>query len=382
MNARRVAVAGGVVVLVVALGLLLRGGAVPVETATVTRGPLRVTLDGEGRTRVRERYVVAAPVAGRLERITLREGDAVRRGEILARLAPAPLDPRDREQAEARLAAAEDARRAADAALAQAGAALDQATRRRERAERLAAESLVAVQDREEAELLETTRRQERDAADFRVQVAAHDVELARAVLAGGLRIVVLRAPVAGRVLRVPEASERVVAPGAPVIEIGDPAALEVVVDYLSSDAVQIAAGDTMLVEAWGGSGALLARVRRVEPSAFTKVSALGVEEQRVNVIGDLTAAPPALGDGFRVEARVVVWSAPAVLTVPASALFRRGERWTVFTVAGGRARARAVTIGHRTAFDAEVLEGLAAGDRVIRNPSDRIADGVRVALP
>jgi HlyD family secretion protein len=376
---RRLAI-GGTVVLAAAGGfVVLRPAPVAVETAGVTRGPMQVTVDEEGETRVRDRYVVAAPVAGRIARIALREGDSVTPGRIVARLSPAPLDARAREAAQARVAVAEDAQRAAAATQAQARAALDQARRTGGRARELAAQGLMAPAEREQAELEESARARELESAEFRARAAAHDVEVARAAaLGGGEGALALRAPVCGQVLRIPETSERVVAAGTPLLELGDCGRLEIVADLLSSDAVKVKAGSPMLIEGWGG-GTLRGRLRAVEPSGFTKVSALGVEEQRVNVIGDFLDPPGALGDRYRVEVRIVVWEGPSVLQVPGSALVRVGDGWAVFVVAGDRARLRAVTVGHRTAFAAEVLHGVAPGDVVIRYPSDRIADGVSV---
>jgi HlyD family secretion protein len=371
MVAAVAAVVGGGIV-------LLRPSRVVVETARVSHGPLQVTVDAEGQTRVRDRYVVAAPVAGRLARVTLREGDSVIPQEVVAQVYPEPLDPRALDEARGRLNSAADAQRAAAAAVAQARAALEQARRTRRRTEELATNRLIAPEERERAELDEITRAREVESADFRAQAAAHDVEVARAALYSGGHAVTLRSPVRGSVLRVLEQSERVVTPGTPLVELGDPHKLEIVTDLLSSDAVQVKPGDVMLVEGWGG-GTLRARVRVVEPSGFTKISALGVEEQRVNVIADFADSLVPLGDRYRVEVRIVIWESGNVLRIPGSALFRHGDAWSVFVVAGGRARRRDVTVGHRNAFDAEILGGVSEGDIVIRYPSDQIADGVRV---
>ena len=361
---------------------LLRPGPLQVETARVARGPLQVTVDEEGETRVRDRYVVAAPVTGRVARIDLREGDLVAAGAVVARLFAAPLDARAREQAVARVAQAEDAQRAADAAVKQAQAAAEQARRTCQRAQQLAARNLIAPEERERAELEETTRARELESALFRAQAAAHDVEVARAaLLAGADTDISLRSPVTGRVLRIPERSERVVLAGTPLLELGDPAKLEIVADLLSSDAVRVKPGDAVLIEGWGGGDTLRGRLRRIEPSGFTKVSALGVEEQRVNVIGDFVDSPGAMGDRYRVEVRIVVWEGRDVLRVPTSALFRHGDGWSVFVVGQGRARRRDVRLGHRSAFDTEIVEGLNEGDVVVRNPTDRIADGLRVVV-
>jgi HlyD family secretion protein len=380
LNRRALLWGGAGVAAVAFLAYTFRPTVIPVEIAAVERGPLRVTIDEEGRTRVRDRYVVVAPAAGRVARIALQEGAPVRRGMVVARLSAAPLDPRSREQAVARLDGAEDAQRAAAAAVSEARAALDQAARSRGRAESLFAKHLLSPEQREEAALAETTAVRRFQAADFTAQAAAHDVEQARAVVAGGGgSSLPLVSPVRGQVLRIPERSERVVTAGTPLLELGDPTRLEIVVDLLSEDAVKVRPGDRMLIGDWGGERPLEAHVRVVEPSGFTKVSALGVEEQRVNVIADLDETPPQLGDGYRVETQVVLWEGTA-LKVPSSALFQDGDRWRVFVVREGRARSGVVQVGHRNPFEVEITGGLVAGDLVIRHPTDKLADGVRVA--
>jgi HlyD family secretion protein len=379
---RRAALGVGLLVLLATVYLLLRPSPVLVDAARVTRGPMEVTIDDEGETRVRDRYVITAPVAGRLARIDLREGDTVRAGATVACILPSPLDARAREAALARVAQAEDAQRAMDALVEQARAAQLQARRTSDRLNDLAGRNLVAPEERERAETESGGRARELESAEFRARAAAHDVEAARAaLLAGSGNEVVVRAPSGGRVLRIPERSERVVAPGTPLLELGDARRIEVVVDLLSSDAVSVRAGQPLRVESWGGPR-LAGRVRRVEPSGFTRVSALGVEEQRVNVIGDLDRPESALGDRYRVDVRIVIWAADSVLRVPASALFRVGDDWAAFLVdPDGRARRREITVGHRTGTVAEVRAGLESGDAVVLYPGDRVVDGVRVAV-
>jgi HlyD family secretion protein len=362
-----------------ALVALLRPAPLSVETALVIRGPLQETVEEEGETRVRDRYIVAAPVAGRVARIVLNEGDAVRRGASVALLYPTPLDVRSRDQAAARVAQAEDAQRAAAAVVVAARGVLEQAQRTGARAQELAKQGLLAPEERERAELDAASAQRALESADFRAQAAAHDAEVARAALSGpGTHPIALRSPVAGKILRIPERSERVVAPGEALLELGDLARLELVADLLSSDAVRVKPGDPILIEGWGG-GTLNGCVRRVEPSGYTKVSALGVEEQRVNLVADFTDRPVDLGDRFRVELRIIVWEASAVLQVPGSAVFRRGDGWAVFVVDDGRARLRNVEIGHRTPFVVEIASGLNQDEVVIRNPSDQITEGSRV---
>jgi HlyD family secretion protein len=387
-RARWLRVLGGLAIGTVALVWLLRPERLEVETVPVTTGPLMETVGDEGITRVRDRYLVTAPVAGRVERIALRPGDAVTPGKVLARLRPPALDARGLEQAGASLRAAMERQSEAESMLAQARVGHARARRDRERAEPLVSDGGVARAEVERLGFEEESRLREVRAAEFHARAAAQDVATARAAMSGAAggesgRAVELRSPVGGTVLTVPEQSARTVEAGTVLLEVGDPASLEIVVDLLSTDAVRVAPGDEMLVTRWGGGDTVLCgAVRRVEPSAFTKVSALGVEEQRVNVLGDLDAPPRRLGDRFRVEVQVVLWQADNVLQVPASALFRRGEEWAVFVVAGGRARERVVRVGHASAGAAEVLEGVEAGVTVIRHPTDRVKDGVRVRAP
>jgi len=375
----------------------------PVETAPAAPGPLAVSIDEEGRTRARDRYTVAAPIAGRLDRVTLRAGDPVTRGQALAVLHLAPLDPREREAAAGKVLTAEALRREAVENLARARADAAQAVRDRERAEQLHEKGYSALQELEQARNAEIAALKGAEAARFRVEAAESEVAVAKAALLAGeggvadeRRRISLRAPVDGRVLGVLEQSERVVPAGTAILEIGDASRLEIVVEALSTDAVRVRPGMPVNLAGWGGAGTLPATVRTVEPAAFTKVSALGVEEQRVNVIADLAGPPGPLGDGYRVEAHIVTWSTDSVLKVPASAVFRRaagtaatpgpgsppGEarEWAVFTVAEGRAHLRPVATGHRTAAEVEVLAGIAAGERVVLHPPNELRDGARVA--
>jgi HlyD family secretion protein len=371
----------------VAGALLLRRAPIPVETARVVKSDLRVTVEEEGKTRVRDRFILSVPAAGRLHRVTLREGDAVAQGQVVALLDPLPLDARAREEALAKLDAAEAERRAAEARVHQAREALAQARRDHERADALASQGLRSPGEREQAELAETSCARELDAARFAERAAAFQVEAYHAILiadepgrrspSGGSAIPV-RSPAAGRVLRVAQESERSVTAGTPVLEVGEPEALEIVVDLLSTDAVRVSPGMAMRVE--GGEGvSLRGRVRTIEPAAFTKISALGVEEQRVNVIGDLLEPSGRLGDGYRVEAVITIWEANGVVTAPGSAFFRRGKGWSAFVVENGRAHCRDVEIGHRGPESVEILGGLTAGEIVILHPSDKIEEGRRV---
>jgi HlyD family secretion protein len=359
---------------------------VEVDAVQVVRGPLQVTLDDEGETRVRERYVVSAPVTGRLHRIELEPGDKVRRGQTLARLTAAPpalLDVR----AEGELKAAVDAARAALGTMraerdrAAAAHARAQSVLARER--RLSAEGAISRDDAEVAETTMRTAAETLKAAEFAVARAEYELASAQARLrqqGSPGRVSEVAAPVDGVVLKRMRESEAIVQLGEPLVEIGNPDQLEVVADLLSTDAVRVTPGQRVLLEQWGGGATLQGLVRRVEPSGFTKVSALGVEEQRVNVVIDFAdpASAARLGDAYRVEVRIVVWRGEDVLTVPVGALFRHGDGWAVFAIDGDRVRLRTVTVGHRNSLDAEV-RGLAEGQQVVLHPPDTLEDGDRV---
>jgi HlyD family secretion protein len=370
---------------------------VPVDLGEVARGPLRVTVDEEGRTRVKDVYVVSAPLAGRMFRIEGKVGDAVRAGEtVLATIEPTQptfLDVRSRTEAESAVKTAEAAKTLADAELARARAELDFARADYQRAKTLAARDTISQRALDRAELELKTRQAALATALAAVRVKTFELETARAALItpDGERTpgaadppccVDVRAPVSGRILRVFRESEGVVAAAEPLIEIGDPGALEIEVDLLSTDAVKVEEGAEVIVEDWGGAFTLQGRVRRVEPYGFTKISALGIEEQRVNVIIDFTDPPEKwqrLGHGYRVETRIVVWEGADVLKVPLSALFRDGDAWAVFVAAQGRARLRHVSIGESNSREAQVLDDLAEGERVVLHPSDRVEDGGRI---
>jgi len=382
------------VLIVAATWWVLRPQPVVVDLGTVTRGTLRVTLDHEGQTRVRERYTISAPVSGRVLRIGLEPGDAVAAGRTeLATLLPVPaplLDARTRAGAEARVATAAAGLEQARAALEQARIAARFAEQERERVIKLFAAEAVSARERDEAENEARARRQAVDVAVAAAAAAEHELDVARAALTAtseGRRAdgspVTLRAPIDGVVLRRFRESEAVVGAGEPLVELGDLATLEVVADFLSVDAVRMQPGMPVLIDRWGGAAPLTGAVRRVEPSGFTKISALGVEEQRVNVVVDVTDPHDewrSLGDGYRVDVRVVVWEAPDTLTVPASALFRVGDDWQAYVLdADDVVTARVVDVGRQTGLEAEVRGGLAEGDRVVLYPSERIANGVWV---
>jgi len=387
VTARRAMYAAIVVVVAVGIGMAMRPERIGVETADVKVERLRVTVDAEGRTRVRDRYVVTAPIGGRLERVALDAGDSIRAGAVVARISPAPLDEPAARQARAALDAARGLASEGATRVRLAESGLAQARRDAARTRRLHDAGAVAPLALEEAELLASTREDELVAARAHVRVAAAEVQQAQAALlhvggGGGSAILSVRAPASGRILRLAGRSERIVAPGTTIAEIGDTRALEVVVDVLSTDAALIVTGMPVVLEGWGGDQPLMGHVRLVEPAASTRISALGVEEQRVDVIVAVTDPPSSLGDGFRLDARIVVWEDDSVLTVPASALVRDGAAWGVFVVEDGRATRRPVTIGRMGEASAQVLAGVARGEAVIVLPSDKVRDGVRVSRP
>lgn len=368
-----------------AVGLPLLDGGVEVEAGTVSRERLEVSVVEEGRTRVRSRYIVAAPVTGRLARIALDEGDEVIDGAPVAYIFPMQEDPRKLRILQAQADAAEARKTEALSRVNEARARAEQAQREAKRTAALAESSTVSRTILERDLLAVATAEQQLASAEATLRAAEAELAAAKAALSGANPAegegepVTVNAPDAGRVLRVVEKNERIVQAGAPLIEIGDVDALEVVVDVLSEDAVRINEGDLTRIEEWGGEGTLEGSVRMIEPDAFTHVSALGVEEQRVNVIVELDNAPSGLGSGYSVTASVVVWSGDDILTVPTSALFRRRGAWQVFAVRDGVAELREVEIGHRSVEKAEVLSGLVEGETVILFPTDQIDDGVKV---
>ncbi len=394
VNRRRIIIWGAVSLAVaVLLVFAMWPQPVAVDVAPVQRGPLQTTLTHEGTTRVRERYEVSAPAAGRLLRVALEVGDPVEADTtVLATLVPSepvPLDVRSRAEAEARLAAARAGLQQAKAERDRAAAQHEYAATEWRRMKELVAKDSVAQSRADAARTEDRATAQELAAAEAAVEAAGHEVAQARAALLepgkgnGGRGTLTVRSPVDGVVLERLRESAGVVAAGTPLLVVGDPSELEIASDYLSTDAVQIRPGMPVRIERWGGDGPLAGVVRRVEPHGFLKVSALGVEEQHVNVVTDF-AEPrerwAALGDGYRVETAVVTWEGSSVLRVPVGALFRSGGDWAVFGISEGRARLTTIELGHRGDLAAEVVSGLDQGDTVILHPPDSVSDGTRVA--
>ncbi len=368
---------------------------VSVDAVAARRGPLRVTVEEEGRTRVKDRFVVSAPVPGYLRRIYLKVGDVVGKGRQIAVLEPlrsTVLDPRSRAEAEA---SAASAKAVLDAAKEKARAALADAEYARERnirMKKLAGGGFISRDDLEQSDSEAKKAEATRLSADAAVTAAQADLERAQSVLrysaaehtSGGGKVVVVRSPVSGRVLKLHRESEGVVNSGDPLVDIGNPRLLEVKAEVLSADAVKIRKGAQVVFERWGGDKPLSGLVRVVEPAGFTKISSLGVEEQRVLVITDFTSPAEVwegLGDAYRLDASFIIWEGKDVLQAPASALFRKGEDWALFTIENKRARLRTVEVGHRNGLAAEILAGLKEGELVVAHPDDEVKDGAGVKV-
>lgn len=383
-----IAVVVGVLVLI---GLGFVPKPIPAAVGKVERRALEVTVEEPGRTRIRSRYVISAPVVGQLARIDLRAGDQVQENQVVARISPvAPqlLDERTRAQASARVAVAQANLARAQAAIQRANTGLSFSRDQAERTRKLHAQKGTSEQALEQAEFQLRSAEEEFASAQLGERVAANELAAARAALAsmsgegGGASALPVTAPVRGQVLKIFQESEGVVQPGTPLMEIGDPSALEIVVDVLSTDAVRIPIGAPARIVRWGGDRPIAARVRRKEPTAFTTRSALGVEEQRVPVLLDLTEPREqwlSLGDGYRVEAHIQIAKIEDAVVVPASALFREDDGFVAFAVRDGVARKTKVQTGARTPDWVEVKGGLKAGDEVVLYPSDKVVDGVEL---
>lgn len=383
---------------VLVIGLLVWGfwpQALLVETVEARRAAMTVSIEEEGRTRVIDRYVISAPVDGVACRQQLEVGDPVERDQVLLGITPLQsqvLDPRSRAQAQARVAAAESAVFAAEEQARAAVAQAQQAGNELERLRPLKDKALISRDAFDRALTEAQTSAAAKRSADFSVEVARYELDAARAVLthsaatASGVAAerVPVRSPIRGRVLKVTRECEGPVRTGEPLLEVGDPSALEVEVDVMSADAVRIKPGMPVLFDRWGGEQPLQGMVRRIEPVGVTKISALGVEEQRVLVISDFTS-PAALwqrlGDGYRVEARFILWQQEDVLQVPASSLFRYREGWAVFVLEDGRATRRTIEVGQRNGLIAQILGGVEEGETIINHPSDEVEDGKRVKV-
>jgi len=380
--------------IILAIGYGFLPKSITVETARAQQGHMRVAIEEEGMTRVMNRYIVSAPVAGFALRIGLDIGDPVSRGERITGLEPLRsnvLDPRSRAEAKARVAAAEASLHAVKEKARAARASYDFAKKDAGRVRQLFKDALVTQEKLDIAEANMQRTDAELNSSEFAVEVALHEKEAAltslkySAAQQTGMvtEKVLIKAPVSGRVLKIHHESEGVVREGEALIEIGDPRALEVQVDVLSADAVKLRPGMAVFFERWGGDRPLEGRVRSIEPAGFTKVSALGVEEQRVLVISDIVSPPQEwtqLGDGYRVEAGFVLWEDKNVLQVPSSALFRTGNSWSVFAVKNNKAQLRTVQTGYSNGLSTQIVSGLNEGEMVILHPDNSLKDGRRVS--
>jgi HlyD family secretion protein len=399
MNRRTMLVSGAAAAAVLALlAWAFAPRPLEVEVAEATTGPFETTVDEDARTRLADRFVVSAPLAGRLQRVTLREGDAVAAGDVVATLLPAfspMLDERSLAELQARVATAQAGVQLAATRIGAARVAVEQARSEQRRTEQLAQQGFVSGSKIETDRLAVQAAQKELDAATDSERISRYELQQARAALiavrdgASGRGAFALRSPVAGRVLKIHHQSETAVATGTPVLEIGDTARLEIVAELLTTDALQAVPGSAVRIERWGGPTVLQGRMRLVEPAAFTKVSALGVEEQRVNVLIDITSPAAewaALGDGYRVGVRIVTRSEADVLRVPVSAVFPLpatdgASGFAVFVLDGGRARLRPVSVGARNGSEAWVQQGLDAGAKVLIYPPTAVEDGARVRV-
>ncbi|MEW8326868.1 MAG: HlyD family efflux transporter periplasmic adaptor subunit [Candidatus Thiodiazotropha sp.] len=368
---------------------------IPVDMLTLEPGEMTVTVDEEGETRVRDVFVLSAPISGRALRIDAEVGDEVLAQQTkVAEIEPTDatlLDPRSEAQARADIRAAEANLVLAEASVKEARVELDFARSELKRARKLRADAVMSERELEDAERAFRTRQAALETAIANRQARQAELERARAQLisptdarvkSDDCPCVPIRSPVDGRILKILHKSEGVVAAGEPLVEIGDPTDLEIVADLLSSDAVKVEQGQRVIIENWGGDKPLEGAVRRVEPFGFTKISALGIEEQRVNVIIDFTSPKEAwsrIAHGYQVDVRIVLWQGSGVLKLPLTALFRDSDEWAVFLEVEGKASKRLVTLGRRTGLEAEILSGISAGERVVVHPGDKIAEGIDI---
>ncbi|GAB1265297.1 efflux RND transporter periplasmic adaptor subunit [Aurantivibrio infirmus] len=387
-NKRWITYIGVAIFGVVVAALILQPKSIAVDIATIDRGILTVTIEEEGQTRARDRYTIAAPITGRLLRTEYKEGQTVQQGDVLTGIAPTPDDARTEAALRANVRAAQARLNEVRAILEEAEGNQKRAQAEFERRNDLYEKNIVSVESRDFYE-------QEALSSKARVASVKASVEAAEAALESassqliGINqstvqsnyVVPVVSPASGKVIRVFQESERVVAAGSALFELSSGADLELVIDLLTQDAVQVKAGDPIIITGWGGDSILKGEVVYVEPGAFTKISTLGVEEQRVNVIGHLIENTSLLGTGYRIEAAIVVWEADDILRIPTSAIFRRHNAWQTFVVENNQAQLRKIDIGKRSIDFAQVLDGLVEGEEVVVFPSDLIEEGVRVSV-
>jgi HlyD family secretion protein len=378
----------GVVAIFIAVIIIYatRTNPIPVESASIEARTLTILVEEQGRTRARDPYLVAAPITGRLLRSELDEGNHVNRGQVISRIALPPEDQRTEAVSRANLTAAEARHIAAEAILMEAESSVANARREEERRGELLKNNLISQEELEyyyqvtysaEARLL---------SAQATLSAAEAEIESARSRLLGLNQeidegVLEVTAPVDGTIYRVYEESERVVTAGSPLFDISNDDTLEIVIDLLTQDAVKVKVGDPILITGWGEDRVMSARVSSIEPQAFTKISALGVEEQRVNVIAEFLESPQPLGAGYRIEAGIVVWEEDNILTVPTSAIFQRTDTWQTYVVVDEKIELRSLMLGQRGREYAQVIDGLSTGDTVVLYPSELIEEGIEVSF-
>jgi len=382
-----IAIGTGVILALLIAVLLMRPASVSVETAVIQRGNLIIEVKEQGRTRARDRYTVAAPIGGQLMRPDVLVGQTVAKGDVLVRISPAPEDPRTEAAERADLVAAQAYQRETEAQLEEARGNYQRVLREANRRNELYGRQLVSIEERDRYAQSADAAKARLASVEASVAAATAQVESARSKLlgmnsgAGDEGTIDVKAPVSGQVLQIFEQSTRVIQAGTPLFELNAGNALELVIDVLTQDAVNIEPGDTIVIDEWGASQSLTGQVRYTEPQAFTKLSSLGVEEQRVNIIGDLTETPDTLGAEYRISASIITWQSDDVLLVPTAAIFRRNDQWQVYVVDQGKARLQTLELGQRGTDRAEVLNGLQEGAEVILYPSDLIEEGVSIEI-
>ncbi len=379
---QRITAIAGVVVVGILI-FVMKPAPLGVDGQEVRVAELTVVLEEEGTARVRNSFTVSSPVNGRLLRMSVDEGMSVKKGAVVARIMPPPLGSREYDEADARARSAEAVLEAARATERQVKIDLDQAARKYKRYSALFKEGAISAEVFESVKTSWLVLQKQHQAAKNNVESVRYDLEALQLLVKRSINgnTIEVPAPVTGKVLRVHEKSERIVAAGTPLLEIGDPLDSEIVIDVLSSDAVKVEPGMKVLVEGWGGSKSISGTVREIEPAAFTKISALGIEEKRVNIIVELQEPEVRLGDNYRVQASIILWQGTDVLQVPVSSIFRSQKGWTVFLVKSGKAERHPVAIGKRGAYYAEVIEGLKAGDVVVIHPTNDLEDGMKVKV-
>ncbi len=370
------------VLLFLLLYVAMRPDPIAVKAVKVASGPFQVTLREEGTTTVYECFRVAAPITGTLHRIDLKEGIRLRKGQMVASMSPPPLDPRQQSELSERINGAGQTLAAAKAQVEEVRKSLTLEKQNLGRYQNLLSSRAISQEKFDQQQTRVEVLEKQLQSSELRASAASYELGALKAALKSNRQQkLALKAPVSGTLLRLHEKSERVVPAGTPIATIGDKENMDIVIDVLSSDAVKVETGQKVLIENWGGKNPLTAYVERIEPAAYTKISALGIEEKRVNIIAKLEQPEPRLGDNFRIEARIILWEGQEVLQVPQNALFRSNTGWAVYKVEGSEAKKVGITPGKRSRFNVEVVEGLSEGDLVISHPPNNLEDGSTIEM-